>query len=129
MVYSKYQTGTEENGEIIWSDPTNTGYSSQTFVDKDGNTIVVDSENDNVTLTNTYYSYKLTEDQKTQIEALALGSYWLASPCVYCRSNYAAFYVRYVSGGRINASNLCDSHGSADSSGNGVCAVVSVSGL
>jgi len=128
-VYSKYQTGTDENGEIIWSDPYNTGYSSQTFVDEDGNTVVVDSGNDNVTLTDTYYYYDLTEDQKAEIGTLASGYYWLASPCVNCYSYYAYFYVRYMGNGNISIIDLFNSCGYAYAYSLGVRAVVSVSGL
>ena len=129
-VYSKYQTGTDDNGEIIWSDPVNTDYSSQTFVNDNGSTVVVGPENYNVTLTHTHYNYDLTDDQKAEIGTLASGYYWLASPCVYCDSNSAYFRVRSMGIGSISSDDLFSSYGNAyDSGGGGVRAVVSVSGL
>ena len=123
-VYSKYK---QEDGN--WSDPYNTGYSSQTFVDDNGNTVVVDSAGDEVTLTYTYYWYDLTDEQKEQIGTLASGYYWLASPCVYCDSSNAHFDVRCMRGGNVNYYYLFSSNGSASNCGYGVRAVVSVSGL
>ena len=123
-VYSKQQ---KEDGS--WYDPYNTGYSSLTFVDDNGNTVVVDSTGDEVTLTNTYIYYNLTEDQKSQLGTLASGYYWLASPCVNCYSGNASFNVRCMYDGCVYSDDLFYSYGNAYRSSRGVRAVVSVSGL
>ena len=100
----------------------------QVFVDESGNTVKIDSEEKEVTLKNTYYLKELSSDD---IGVLANEEYWLASPCVYCYSNYAKFYVHYMTGGEDDGTNyLFDSGGSIDGDNDcGVRAVVSVSGL
>ena len=35
---------------------------------------------------------------------------WLASQCVYCNSNYATFYVRFI-GSNVYRGSLYDSYG------------------
>ena len=106
-VKSKYST----DGGTTWSTPGTTGYASQTFVNANGEKIVVDSAGDEITLTYDGFTYTLTADQKTAIGSLATGTYWLSSPCVYCSSGYARFYVRDMSSGYLNAYYLFNSGG------------------
>ena len=105
-VFSKYKTGSNS-----WSETSNTRDSSQTFVNDNGETIVVDSAGEEVTLTNSYIYYELTDDQKKEIGNLANGYYCLASPYVECRSHYAYFRVRYMDYGHISCSYLFRSDG------------------
>ena len=113
-----------------------TGFATQTFVkypdnieeNSIGEIIQIHSGNSdaNVELTYNQYSYTLTPEQKAAVGSLATGNYWLASPCVDCNSNYAGFYVRYVSSGKIGRSRLFHSRGDTDYNSDGVRAVVSI---
>ena len=107
-VYLKMKTGTEP-----WSEPYKTEYSSQIFVNDDGETVIIDSEGDEITVTNTYYSYYLTDEQKVKIGSLASEHYWLASPCVLSSSGVVHHGVRHVERASIHYSKLFYSHGRA----------------
>ena len=107
----KYQIGTDENRNITWSTGRDVGETSQTFINSEGETIIVDSEGDQVTLTYTYIEYSLTNEQKNKIGNLVTGSYWLASPYVYCGSSCAGFHVRAVYEGDISYGPLFYSDG------------------
>ena len=118
-VCSKKSTGTDENGEEQWGSANTTLYATQTFVDSEGRTVTIDANNPDasVRLSYDYFSYTLTDAQKSAIGSLATGYYWLASPCVYCTPNYADFRVRFMSSGNISSdSSLFCSYGYA---GNG----------
>ena len=125
-VYSKYKTG-----DSTWSEPYNTNYSSQTFVNDNGETVVVDSDGDEVTLTCSYYNYQLTDEQKAKTGVLATRYYYFATPCVLCSQDGASFRVRYMDDGKINYyTNLFSSSTQGVGSGTtGVRAVVVVPGL
>ena len=105
-----------------------TNHKDQVFVNESGATVKIDSEGKEVTLKNTYYYKELSSDD---IGTLASGYYWLASPCVSCNSDRAAFGVRYVDYGYIYCNYLFNSDGRAygNCGSFGVRAVVSVSGL
>ena len=117
---------------------TNTYKETQTFVkypdkieeNSVGEIIQIHSGNSNasVELTHNFYNqYTLTPEQQAAVGGLATGSiYWLASPCVYCYSDSARFYVRYMSSGKIYWNYLFDSYGSAYYHNCGVRAVVSI---
>ena len=121
-VYSRYST----DGGTTWPTPYNTSFASQTFVNANGEKIVVDSEGDEVTLTYDLISYTLTADQKTAIGSLTKVPYWLSSPCVHCFSGDALFYVRRMDSGGLDASYLFDSDGRGYATVCGVRAVVSI---
>ncbi len=107
IICSKYST----DGGTTWSSPSTTSYTNETFVNANGEKIVVDSEGDEITLTYDYISYTLTADQKTAIGSLATGSYWSSAPSVYCTSSYACFSVRTMNSGGLYAYNLFYSNG------------------
>ncbi|MBQ3145444.1 MAG: hypothetical protein IJB90_02565, partial [Clostridia bacterium] len=100
-----------------------TNHKDQVFVNESGATVKLDAEGKEVTLKYTYYSKKLSSDD---IGILASGYYWLASPCVYCDSNYAYFNVRFMNSGDINNDRLFNSYGNAYDDSYGVRAVVSI---
>lgn len=127
-VCSKKKTGTDENGEEQWSSASTTSYATQTFVDSEGRTVTIDANNPDasVRLSYDWFSYTLTDAQKSAIGSLATGYYWLASPCVNCSSNAAYFEVRCMLSGDIRDGILFDSRGNALDSSRGVRAVVSI---
>ena len=80
-----------------------------------------------IEITLTQFSYnlnKLSGDQTKVLGSLMDGSYWLASPCVYCISYYAYFYVRCMYYGNINDNALFRSGGDVLGASDGVRAVV-----
>ena len=101
-VKSKYST----DGGTTWSPLFTTSCTSETFVNANGEKIVVDSEGDEVTLTYDSIAYALTADQKTAIGSLATGLYWLSTPCVSCNEMYAGFRVRRIGSGNLGADYL-----------------------
>ena len=108
-IYSKYKTG-----ENTWSEPYNTGTSSlsQIFLNDNGDEVVVDSEGDEVTVTNTYYNHNLTDDQKSKIKEFVQGSYWLASPYRDCNRYNTKYGLHYVSSSQYyEYRNLFNSQG------------------
>ena len=122
-VCSRYST----DGGTTWSSPFTTSYTSETFVNTNGEKIVVDSEGDEVTLTNNNIDYALTADQKTAIGSLATGYYWLASPCAGTNiSKGIYFYVRIMASGRLYYGILFNSFDSGFDFSDGVRAVVSI---
>lgn len=128
-VCSKKKTGTDENGEEQWGSAYTTNYATQTFVDSEGRTVTIDANNPgaSVRLPYDYFSYTLTDAQKSAIGILATEYYWLASTCVYSPSRYASFKVLYMNSGRIDGNTLFDSTGiTIYISSRGVRAVVSI---
>ena len=127
-VCSKKSTGTDENGEEQWGSANTTSYATQTFVDSEGRTVTIDANNPDasVRLSYDYFSYTLTDAQKSAIGSLATGYYWLASPCVNCLPGYASFHVRSMRSGYIRSYVLFYSNGSAYNVSYGVRAVVSI---
>ena len=127
-VCSKKKTGTDENGEEQWGSAYTTNYATQTFVDSEGRTVTIDANNPgaSVRLPYDYFSYTLTDAQKSAIGSLATGHYWLASPCVDCHSNSALFDVRCMYSGNVGSDYLFNSIGNAYSNSRGVRAVVSI---
>ena len=96
-VKSKYST----DGGATWSSPYTTPYTSETFVNSNGEKIVVDSEGDEITLTCNYIRYDLTADQKTAIGSLATGTYWLSSPCIRCEKTDPNFRINLLDDGGL----------------------------
>ena len=126
-IYSKYKTG-----DNTWSEPYNTTYSSsQTFLDDNGNIVIIDSTGDEITrIQNDYtYNYELTNEQKSEIGILALGYYWLASPCINCGSGGATYRVHSMEYGMISRNDMFNSNTGVGSKGKGVCAIIVVPGL
>ena len=127
---TKVSSKNKAPGSETWSSVSTSEYDEAVFVDKEGNTVVVDSEykGEGVELDSTYYNrYIFTDEQKKKYaNSLATGSYWLASPCVSCYTSQADFYMRYVSSGGIGGAPLLRSYGYARGcvSGLGVRAVV-----
>ena len=115
-------------GSEEWSTVTTSSYTSEVFVDKEGKVVLVDSEDDEVTLDCNYYSaYTFTDEQKIKYNnSLANGSYWLASPCAYCITSLGSvdFRVRRVRDGIISNGDLFSSGGYAGSCADSVRAVV-----
>ena len=131
------KTKQQQMTNIQHGNGTNTGKDTQTFVkypdnieeNSVGEIIQIHSGNSaaSVELTFNYYSYTLTPEQQAAVGSLASGNiYWLASPCVYCYSDYASFFVRYMNSGGIGYYGLFYSYGDAYSSSYGVRAVVSI---
>ena len=113
--------------EILWFGVTTSSYASQVFVDKDGKIVLVDSENDEVTLNHTHYINKndFTDEQKTKYaNSLAKGEYWLASSHVESAYNIANFGLYRVNNGSILASPFFASYGLAN--GNNISRVRAV---
>ena len=95
-----------------------------------------------LTVNNTYFYFSNKSDNMTALgkgtagtfgnskigDTLFTGTYWLASRCVYANSNYAYFYLRYVSSGILSNYSLCTSNGYANSRSNPWRVVVSVPG-
>ena len=124
-VYSKYKTG-----DNTWSEPYNTSCSSQTFVNDNGETVIVDSAGDEVTLTHSYYSYELTDEQKEEIGILASGYYFLSLPCVECYDYEVTYRVQCINRGKIEGISIFESDDDEeDYYGGAVCAVILVPGL
>ena len=89
------------DGGTTWSSPYTTPYTSETFVNTNGEKIVVDSEGDEITLTCNYIRYDLTADQKTAIGSLATGTYWLSSPCIRCEKTDPNFRINLLDDGGL----------------------------
>ena len=88
-VYSKYKTG-----ENTWSEPYNTGYSSQIFVNDNGEEVLVDSAGDEVTLTNNYYFYTLSDEQKKDLKDLNLRqTFFYADSIKLCSSSGVTYFT------------------------------------
>lgn len=120
-------------GSETWSGVTTSSYDEEVFVDKKGNTVVVDSENDEVTLDNTYYYYLNAFTDTKFASSLGKGDYWLASPCVYMYPDAGRivthFYMSYVEDGCLNherdrLETLFNPNGYAHDNISGVRAVV-----
>ena len=86
-----------------------------------------------------YYPYSLTTDSSTSGEKKGIATdsneykvlfgqtYWLASRCVYCGSNYACFGVRRVYDDYVSFNNVYAARGSTLNPSYGVRPVVSLS--
>ena len=85
FVWSKYQTGTNELGEIEWSNPNLTGYDDILIFDEN-ETLVKISENypNSVILKNTAYSYTFSEEQAGALGFYVKGLYNLPEYGVTC---------------------------------------------
>ena len=113
-------------GSNTWSTVSLSSHASEIFVDKDGKIVLVDSENNEVTLDYTrYIKYDFSDNQKNKFEnSLGQGKYWLASPCTWCQEINAYFLISHVSDSCINNSYVFGSIGDRYSSERGVRAVV-----
>ena len=121
---SKVKSEYKSAGSDTYTGTNTTSYTSEVFVDKQGNAKVVDSEGDEIELDFNYYQYSNAFTNSNFASSLGTGYYWLASPCVYCSTNYASFYVRYVFSGSISNTYLFRSGGATYSDSFGVRAVV-----
>ena len=108
---SKVSSQNKAPGSKPWSSVSTSSYDEEVFVDKAGKTVLVDSENDEVTLDYTKYSYSYAFTDTKVDSSLGTGDYWLASPCVECFNSSARFFVRFVNCGTINCANLFNSDG------------------
>ena len=113
-VCSKYynpETDVAGDGTITWSTETNTNYSSQTFIDNNGETVVVDSAGDEVTLTDSEYRYRLTDEQAEKLDIINHNYYWIATTCVECWQSSVTFSVYYSIWGSAAQSFYLDGDG------------------
>ena len=121
-VFSKYKTG-----DNTWSEPYNTNNSREIFVNDNGETVVIESEGDEVIFTDSFYTFDSEDELKSKIEPLASGTYWLASYCVYGSAGF--FHMRMMECGYMTYQEIFDSSGYGYSTSRGVHAVVSVPDL
>ena len=103
-----------------------TNHKGQIFVNERGETVLIDSEKKEVTLKNTQYTYKLTDEQKAKIGSLAIGNYWLASSSFNCSDDEAYFHVQYMSEGDVKEWFLFSSKGGGERHSQGVRAVIEI---
>ena len=81
-----------------WSNIIVSSVASQIFVDKKGETVLIDSENDEITLDSNCYIYSRAFSNTKFSNILGTGRYWLASLCMECYGKNTEYFIRIVEG-------------------------------
>ena len=98
-------------------------HKGQTFVNEKGETITIDSAEDEITLKNSYTYTDLSEEEIEKVGPLAYYSCALASPYIYTTRDYANFGLFNWSSGIVDLS-IFSSNGMSYDENDGIAAVI-----